>query len=160
MVSLTGGNLVNSDVMRNKFAPLTSKPMKRIFRVGTLSVTLMVGFGGCLAQGEGFRCGDKESNQARPVAKMDLGDVTKKALRLPRPKNPQLAKTAGSYGNVKAQVVIDVNAGAVVWAQTISGHPLLQAAVRDVVCEARFAPVFDANGFVNGTLTYRFARRR
>ena len=96
----------------------------------------------------------------RPVTKIDLGDVTKKAQQLPRPKYPQLAKTAGASGNVKAQVVIDINSGAVVWAQTISGHPLLQAAVRDVVCKPRFAPVLDATGFVIGTLTYRFSRRR
>ena len=91
---------------------------------------------------------------------MDLGDVTKKALQLPRPKYPQLAKTAGASGDVKAQVVIDINSGAVVWAQTISGHPLLRSAVRDVVCKARFARVNDVDGFVAGTLTYRFARRR
>ena len=91
---------------------------------------------------------------------MDLGEVTKKAVQLPRPRYPQLAKTAGAYGNVKAQVAIDINTGAVVWAQTVSGHPLLQAAVRDVVCKARFAPLLDANGFVGGTVTYHFARRR
>ena len=91
---------------------------------------------------------------------MELGDVTKKALQLPPPKYPQLAKTAGANGNVKAQVVIDINSGVVVWAETISGHPLLQAAVRDVVCKARFAPVFDADGLVSGFLTYRFVRRR
>src|SRR6185369_11297662 len=106
----------------------------------------------------GLQCGNKGTN--RPIAKIELGDLTKKALHLPRPKYPQLAKTSGVYGNVTAQVVIDINSGAVVWGQTISGHPLLQAAVRDVVCKARFAPVLDANGFVNGTLTYRFARRR
>ena len=91
---------------------------------------------------------------------MNLGDVTKKALQLPRPKYPQLAKTAGANGSVKEQVIIDINSGVVVWAETISGHPLLQAAVRDVVCRARFAPVFDADGFVSGFLIYRFARRR
>ena len=114
----------------------------------------------CIAQTAGFRCSNKESDQSRPQVKLNLGDVTKKALQLPRPKYPQLAKTAGANGSAKAQVVIDINSGVVVWAETISGHPLLQAAVRDVVCRARFAPVFDADGFVSGFLTYRFARRR
>jgi outer membrane biosynthesis protein TonB len=134
--------------------------MKPIFKSGTLCITLLLSCGWCVAQASGFGCGNKESNQTRPVTKIDLGDVTKKARQLPRPKYPQLANTAGASGIVNAQVVIDINSGAVVWAQTISGHPLLQAAVRDVVCRARFVPMFDANGFVGGTLVYRFARRR
>ena len=134
--------------------------MKRIFKTGTLTFTFLLACGWCFAQVDGVSCGGKESDQARPVAKMDLGDVTKRALQLPRPKYPQLARTEGAYGNVKAQVVINMNTGAVVWAQIISGHPLLKAAVRDVVCKARFAPVNDVDGFVTGTLTYRFARRR
>ena len=124
------------------------------------SLTFLLACGWCAAQDNGFQCGNIGSTETRPLTKMDFGDVTKKALRLPRPKYPQIAKSIGAYGNVKAQVVIHINTGTVAWAQTISGHPLLQAAVRDVVCKARFVPVNDVDGFVAGTLTYRFARRR
>jgi len=143
--------------MRNQIGYVTSKEsMRGLFRTGTLCATLLLLFDWGVAQSGGFKCG----NQIRPQSKMNLGDVTKKALQLPRPKYPQVAKTAGAYGNVKVQVVIDMNSGAVVWAQTITGHPLLQAAASDVACKARFAPIFDADGFVSGFLTYRFARRR
>ena len=132
--------------------------MRQIFQPVILGVAILLGCGWCVAQEDGFQCGNKGTN--RPIAKIELGDLTKKAIHLPRPKYPQLAKTSGVYGNVTAQVVIDMNSGAVVWAQTISGHPLLQAAVRDVVCKARFVHMNDVDGFVAGTLTYRFARLR
>ena len=132
--------------------------MRRIFQTVALGFATLVACGWCVAQQEGFQCSEKATNRFN--AKFDLGDLTKKAVQLPRPKYPQLARTSGAYGNVKAQVVIDVNSGVVVWAQTISGHQLLQAAVRDVVCKARFVAINDVDGFVAGTLTYRFARRR
>ena len=108
----------------------------------------------------GFQCQGKDANQPRPNATLKLGDVTKKAIQLPRPRYPQLAKAAGLDGNVKAEVVIDINSGSVAWVQVISGHPLLRAAVRDVVCRARFVPTNDVDGHASGILTYRFARRR
>ena len=108
----------------------------------------------------GFQCQGKDADQPRLNAKLKLGDVTKKAIQLPRPLHPQLAKAAGLYGNVKAEVVIDINSGSVMWAQVISGHSLLKAAVRDVVCRARFVPTNDVDGHASGILTYRFGRRR
>ena len=132
--------------------------MRQILQTVTLGVAILLGRGWCVAQEEGLQCGNKGTN--RPIAKIELGDLTKKSLHLPRPKYPQLAKTFGVYGKVTAQVVIDINSGAVVWAQTISGHPLLQAAVRDVMCKARFVHMNDVDGFVAGTLTYHFARPR
>ena len=107
----------------------------------------------------GFQCPGKDANQLRPNPKLKLGDVTKKAIQLPRPRYPQLAKAAGLHGNVKAEVVIEMNSGSVAWAQVISGHPLLKAAVRDVVCRARFVPT-NVDGHAGGILSYRFARRR
>jgi hypothetical protein len=61
---------------------------------------------------------------------------------------------------VKALIVVDLNSGRTVWAQMISGHSQLQAAVKSVVCSARFASTYDVDGFASGILTYRFARRR
>ena len=79
---------------------------------------------------------------------------------LPRPRYPQLAKASGVYGTVKAEVVIDIVTGAVVWAEVTSGHPLLKAAVSDVICRARFAGTNHVDGHVSGTLTYKFRRAR
>lgn len=135
--------------------------MKPIFKAGLLCLMLLLADRLCVAQVEnrGFQCPGGESIPP-PNTKMNLADVTKKATHLPRPKYPQLAKAAGVYGNVKAQVIIDMNSGTVVWADVISGHPLLQGAVRNVVCQARFVPTNDVYGRVSGFITYRFARRR
>lgn len=147
--------------------------MKPSLRTVVLSVTFPLASSLYLAQDKkeptaasseelsaGFQCRGKDAAQPRPNAKLKLGDVTKKTIQLPLPRFPQLAKASGLYGTVKAEVVIDINSGRVTWAQLISGHPLLKAAVRDVVCRARFVPMNDVDGHVSGTLTYRFARRR
>ena len=135
--------------------------MNLLFTTAFLSITFALAGGVCVAQVEsdGFRCPGREL-ATRPTVKMNLGNVTNKAVKLPRPKYPQLAKTSGMYGPVTAQIVIDINSGRVVWAFVVSGHPLLQSAVSDVVCQARFTPTNDADGLVSGFITYRFARRR
>jgi|SRR5258708_4826151 len=135
--------------------------MKLLFTFALLSSTVILVSGVCAAQVEidGFRCPSRELTP-RPTVKLNLGDVTKKAVYLPRPKYPQLAKTSGMYGPVKTEVVIDINSGRVVWAFVVSGHPLLKSAVSDVVCRARFVQTNDADGFASGSITYRFPRRR
>ena len=148
-------------VMRNKsFFPVSNYAMRLHFTTALLSITFALTGGVCAAQAgnDGFRCPGREL-APRPTVKTDLGNVTKKALYLPRPKYPELAKRSGIYGSVTAQVVISINSGRVVWAFVVSGHPSLKSAVSDVVCKARFAPIYDADGFVNGFITYRFARR-
>lgn len=147
--------------MRNKsFSSVSNYAMRLLFTTALMSITFAFAGGVCAGQAEndGFRCPGREL-ASRPTVKMDLGNVTKKALNLPQPKYPQIAKRSRIYGPVTAQVVIDINSGRVVWAFVVSGHPLLKSAVSDVVCKARFAPTNDADGFVNGSITYRFARR-
>lgn len=110
----------------------------------------------------GFQCLDEEIKQPRPVVRIRLGDITKKALKLPQPEYPQEAKTAGVYGKVKAEVVVRIDTGEVVWARVLSGHPLLEEAVKQVVCQARFAPARYDGQTINasGILTYSFAGSR
>ena len=145
--------------------------MKLILNIGIVSLIFCVV---CIAQNRtnqtaegsqtqgavGFQCPTGESNQPRPNFRIRLGDVTKKALELPPPIYPRTARFARISGVVKAEVVININTGKVVWARTLNGHDLLQDAVRDVVCRARFAPVNDADGYVGGIITYRFGRRK
>jgi TonB family protein len=62
-----------------------------------------------------------------------------KALNLPKPPYPAIAKFARVQGSIPVRVVIDEE-GNVVQAQAESGHPLLQAAAVTAAREARFSP--------------------
>ena len=121
---------------------------------------MMVAAGICAAQADinGYRCPGGQTSP-RPNAKVDLGDLTKKAIHLPRPKYPQLAKNLSASKIVKVEVVIDINSGRVVWAQALSGDRLLRSEIEKVVCQARFTPTSDVDGRVSGFIRYRFARQ-
>ena len=103
-----------------------------------------------------LRYSDRELDRPR----LHLGDVTRKALVLPQPEYPRAAWAARVSGDVKVEVVIDINSGRVAWARVLDSPPLLQDAVRDVVCQARFSPTNDVDGRVSGILIYRFVPRR
>ena len=107
-----------------------------------------------------FKCPSGEPEQVRPELKMSLGDVTKKARVLPKPKYPREAKIAKISGIVRAEVVIDIHLGDVVWAKIDNGHPLLREAVKEVVCRAQFYPTLINSPpiRVGGIITYRFGR--
>ena len=141
----------------------------------TLTAFLVTGLAvACVAQGSrgaterdksedaaiSFKCPSGASDQVRPEVKMSLGDVTKKARVLPKPKYPREAKNARISGIVRAEVVIDIHSGEVVWAKIDNGHPLLREAVKDVVCRAQFYPTFINSPpiRVGGIITYRFGR--
>jgi len=154
-------------------AKIVGEAMQKMLKLGILCLIFFLSSGLSVGQrneraetgadldpGAGFQCPGKITKQPRPATKMNLGELTKKALRLPQPRYPQLAKASRVYGTVKAEVVIDVNTGAVVWAQVTSGDPLLKPAVSDVVCRARFAGTYDVDGYVSGMLTYTFRHRR
>jgi outer membrane biosynthesis protein TonB len=108
----------------------------------------------------GFQCPDGTENESRPEIKLSVGDVTKKAKELPKPKLPSEAKAAGVFGKVVAEVAIDIHSGKVVWARIVSGHPLLREAVKAVVCQARFYPslINSAPIKVSGKITYSFRK--
>ena len=67
------------------------------------------------------------------------GVLNGKALELPKPEYPDIARAAHASGTVVVQVLIDED-GNVASAHAISGHPLLQAAAVGAAREARFAP--------------------
>jgi len=141
--------------------------MKLALKFMAAFLTIMVGAVICVAQESGsevigFRCPDSESGQPRPEVKIRLGDITKKALELPQPRYPREAKAAGISGDVHAEVVVDMSNGRVVWARIIDGHPLLQEAVKKVVCLARFSYVVTSGQpmKVSGILTYKFRKSR
>ena len=88
---------------------------------------------------------------------ISFGVLNSRGVYIPKPPYPAAAKSAGLSGQVVAVVVIDEN-GQVIWARVVSGHPLLQASVKTVVCQARLKPIRVAGHFVKakGVLTYKF----
>lgn len=142
-------------------------PMKRPLRFAAIVLALLAqaAFVCEAREGEtGLRCPGGEPGQPRPEVRLSLGDITRKALELPRPRYPSEARAAAVTGDVHAEVVVDMMDGRVVWARIVDGHPLLQGAVKEVVCRARFSHVVTSGGpmRVSGTLTYKFRlpRRR
>ena len=74
-----------------------------------------------------------------PRAPISGGVLNGKAISLPKPGYPPIARAAHAAGTVVVQVLIDEN-GNVVSAHAVSGHPLLQAAAVGAARQARFSP--------------------
>jgi len=74
-----------------------------------------------------------------PRAPISGGVLNGKAINLPKPAYPPIARAAHAAGTVVVQVLIDEN-GSVVSAHAVSGHPLLQAAAVGAARQARFSP--------------------
>jgi TonB family protein len=104
------------------------------------------------------------SGIAQPETKIGLagkpisgGVLNGKAISLPKPPYPPVARAAKASGTVVVQVVVDEN-GDVVSARAVSGHPLLQAAAVAAARSAKFSPT-KLNGQpakVSGVITYQF----
>jgi TonB family protein len=75
----------------------------------------------------------------RPTAPISGGVLNGKAISLPKPAYPAIARSAHASGTVTVQVTID-EAGNVISAHPVSGHPLLQAAAVAAARQAKFAP--------------------
>jgi TonB family protein len=85
------------------------------------------------------------------------GVLNSKALNLPNPEYPEIARAAKASGNVEVQIVVDER-GNVIDAKAISGHPLLQNASVKAAWRAKFAPT-SLEGKpvkVSGVIVYNF----
>jgi protein TonB len=92
-----------------------------------------------------------------PRAPISGGVLNGKAISLPKPPYPAIAKQAHASGTVVVQVTIDENGG-VISAHAVSGHPLLQAVCVSAARQARFSPT-KLSGQpvkVTGVITYNF----
>ncbi len=92
-----------------------------------------------------------------PRAPISGGVLNGKAISLPKPSYPAIARQAHASGTVVVQVVIDEN-GNVISARAVSGHPLLQAVSVGAARQARFSPT-KLSGQpvkVTGVITYNF----
>ena len=79
------------------------------------------------------------STPTPPRAPISGGVLNGKAINLPKPAYPPIARAAHASGTVVVQVLIDEN-GNVVSAHAVSGHPLLQAAAVGAARSAKFSP--------------------
>ncbi len=85
------------------------------------------------------------------------GVLNEKAISLPKPAYPPIAKAAKASGTVVVQVTVDEN-GNVISAHAVSGHPLLQATCAAAARAAKFPPT-KLSGQpvkVNGVINYNF----
>jgi protein TonB len=92
-----------------------------------------------------------------PRAPISGGVLNGKAISLPKPAYPAIARQAHASGTVVVQVTIDEN-GNVISAHAVSGHPLLQAVAVSAARGARFSPT-KLSGQpvkVTGVITYNF----
>ena len=95
-----------------------------------------------------------EAEQRAPISG---GVLNGKATSLPQPPFPAIARSARASGPVTVQITID-EAGNVISAHAVSGHPLLQSAAVGAARQATFAPT-KLNGEpvkVTGVLVYNF----
>jgi protein TonB len=98
-----------------------------------------------------------EPKPTPPRAPISGGVLNGKAISLPKPNYPPIAKQAHASGTVVVQVTIDEN-GNVISAHAVSGHPLLQGVAVAAARGARFSPT-KLSGQpvkVTGVITYNF----
>ena len=83
--------------------------------------------------------------------------LTSKAISLPQPAYPIMAKQTGTHGAVNIQILVDEQ-GKVISAQALSGNPMLTPAAREAAMRARFTPTI-LNGQpvkIQGVIIYNF----
>jgi len=83
--------------------------------------------------------------------------LSSKALNLPQPAYPIIAKQARIQGPVNIQILVDEQ-GKVVSAQIVSGSPMLTSAAKEAAMRARFTPTI-LNGQpvkIQGVIIYNF----
>jgi TonB family protein len=85
------------------------------------------------------------------------GVMNGKAISLPKPAYPPIAKNVNASGTVVVQVLVDEN-GNVVTAHAVSGHPLLQATAVAAARQAKFSPtkISGKPVKVRGVINYNF----
>lgn len=92
-----------------------------------------------------------------PTKPISGGVLNGKAITLPKPAYPEIARSAKAAGVVVVEVTID-EMGDVIEARATSGHELLRAAAVEAARQAKFTPT-KLSGQpvkVSGMITYRF----
>ncbi|MEP6913514.1 MAG: energy transducer TonB [bacterium] len=109
----------------------------------------------------GYTVKETSSSPMAGAAKgINGGVLNSKAISLPNPEYPVIARQAKASGTVTIEVTIDED-GNVSSAQAVSGHPLLRAAGVNAARQAKFSPT-KLSGQpvkVQGVLTYNFVEQ-
>jgi len=102
---------------------------------------------------------DEPPPPPKPVrAPISGGILNGKAISLPQPVYPPMAKAYLVSGTVRVRITVD-ESGRVMTAEAVSGHPLLQEMAVAAARQARFSPTL-LEGIpvkVSGVLAYNFA---
>jgi protein TonB len=93
-----------------------------------------------------------------PKSAISGGVLNGKAISLPTPVYPAIARAAHASGTVTVFVTVDEN-GYVISSRAVAGHPLLQEAAVQAARQARFSPTRLSGQPVKitGLITYNFA---
>lgn len=105
-----------------------------------------------------LRANQNSAASAPPPPKTISGGVLNgKAISLPKPAYPAIARAARASGTVNVQVTVDEN-GNVINARPVSGHPLLQASATSAARQAKFSPTIIGGQRVKvtGVITFNF----
>jgi len=92
-----------------------------------------------------------------PRAPISGGVLNGKAISLPQPAYPPIARAAHASGAVNVQVTVD-ESGNVISASAVSGHPLLKQSAVAAARQARFRPTLLSGTpvKVTGIIVYNF----
>jgi protein TonB len=92
-----------------------------------------------------------------PTQRLPSTVLVSKAVSLPQPLYPPVARQIRAQGAVSVQILVDEQ-GKVVSAQAVSGNPILLSAAKEAAMRARFTPTFLNNQAVKvqGTIIYNF----
>jgi len=137
-----------------------SEPSKSLFEVPS-DYTIKprpVGHGEGASFGIGGGSGGVTWHRADEGTGGPAGEVLNgRAITLPKPRYPQVARAAGATGTVTVNITIDEE-GNVTAAKAVSGHPLLQGASVEAARNAKFSPtkVSGQPVKVHGVLVFAF----
>ena len=96
-----------------------------------------------------------------PLKPVSGGVLNGKAISLPPPSYPDIARRAGAAGRVEVEVVIDIN-GKVISAKATSGPAFLRQSAEMAARQARFNPTLLSGQpmRVSGVISYNFTMQR
>jgi len=88
---------------------------------------------------------------------VNAGVLNGRAVSLPKPAYPPIARQARASGQVSVQVLVD-EGGNVLSARAVSGHPMLRSPAENAARQSRFNPVKvgDRNVKATGVVVYNF----
>ncbi len=152
---------VSKPVNNAKSAPVVFASLDKSAVAGP-SLSVAAASGSNLTEGGPSVKADSEAPAARPVVRgplkpMSGGILNGKALSLPQPLYPDVAKRMRVAGKVEVEVIIDAN-GKVISAKAVKGPALLMQAAEQAAKQAKFTPTLLSGQPVKiaGTINYNF----